>query len=98
MIYSESDKLSGFTIRFGGCSRFLGLPERAAAASIPEDYLNIYTSPPVCQSTNPPSYSVTVNTLPAPRPHTSGKYIWYAVGGRVRNWPGRLARIWYVNS
>ncbi len=31
---------------------------------------------------------------PRPRPQTSGKYIWYAVAGSVRNTPGRLARIW----
>lgn len=46
------------------------------------------------RSTWVPSYSVTVNVLPAPRPHTSGKYICEAVGGRVRYAPGRLARIW----
>ena len=36
-------------------------------------------------------HSVIVNVLPAPRPHTSGKYICVAVGGRVRYSPGRLA-------
>ena len=40
-----------------------------------------------------PIHSVTVNVLPASRPHTSGKYIYDAVGGRVRYSPGRLARI-----
>ncbi len=40
--YSESDKRSGFAIRFGGFSRFFDSPERPAEASVPEDYLNIY--------------------------------------------------------
>ncbi len=36
-------------------------------------------------------YSVTVNSAPAERPHTSGKYICSAWAGRTRNSPGVVA-------
>ena len=59
---------------------------------------NLYSPISTLQSLLSNLYSVTVNSAPPLRPHTSGKYIISPCTGNTRNSPGSDARTWKVYS